>query len=191
MLLNDAKPDLLKDESSEIDLVSPTLPALKSLLDVPVARANEAEKGRYSSVIHALLSACLLNIDNMRWADNPAMKSGTFLIQYHHCRGRAGAISTKKIKNNMLAAVLVLTIVPSWVRVGRAVVEHACFLISQKLADSDQVCFMRPSCKSRTHMRGTDLIDGVTLCEDPRPRVGVWEQPYTPPMCQAVDPWSD
>lgn len=58
--------DLLKDESSEIDLVSPTLPALKNLLDVPVARANEAEKGRYSSVIHALLSACLLNIDSMR-----------------------------------------------------------------------------------------------------------------------------
>lgn len=41
----------------------------------------------------------------------------------------------------MLAAVLVLTVIPSWVKVGRAVVEHACFLISQKLADSDQVCY--------------------------------------------------
>ena len=33
----------------------------------------------------------------------------------------------------MFAAVLVLTIVPLWVKVGKAVVEHGCFLISQKL----------------------------------------------------------
>ena len=39
----------------------------------------------------------------------------------------------------MLAAVLVLTIVPVWVKVGRAVVEHGCFLISQKLLDADDV----------------------------------------------------
>ena len=51
----------------------------------------------------------------------------------YHLRGRHGAISIKKIKNNMLAAVLALTIVPLWVKVGKAVVEHGCFLISQKL----------------------------------------------------------
>ena len=56
-----------------------------------------------------------------------------------HLRGRHGAISIKKIKNNMLAAVLVLTIVPLWVKVGKAVVEHGCFLISQKLLDADEV----------------------------------------------------
>jgi hypothetical protein len=60
---------------------------------------------------------------------------------YHLIRGRHGAISAKKIKNNMLAAVLVLTIVPVWVKVGRAVVEHGCFLISQKLLDADDVSF--------------------------------------------------
>lgn len=60
------------------------------------------------------------------------------------CSGRSGAISTKKIKNNMLAAVLVLTVVPSWVKVGRAAVEHACFLISQKLADVDEVRTLSP-----------------------------------------------
>ena len=53
--------------------------------------------------------------------------------------GRSGVISTKKIKNNMLAAVLVLTVIPSWVKVGRAAVEHACYLISQKLSDVDEV----------------------------------------------------
>ena len=39
----------------------------------------------------------------------------------------------------MLAAVLVLTIAPLWVKVGKAVVEHGCFLISQKLLDADDV----------------------------------------------------
>ena len=42
----------------------------------------------------------------------------------------------------MLAAVLVLTIVPVWVKVGRPVVEHGCFLISQKLLDADDVSFI-------------------------------------------------
>ena len=60
-------------------------------------------------------------------------------VSIYHPRGRHGAISTKKIKNNMLAAVLVLTIVPVWVKVGRTVVEHGCFLISQKLLDADDV----------------------------------------------------
>jgi hypothetical protein len=58
-------PDLLKDESSELDLIGPTLPALKTLLDLPVIPDQE-EKERYSRLIHALLSACLLNIDMMR-----------------------------------------------------------------------------------------------------------------------------
>jgi hypothetical protein len=39
----------------------------------------------------------------------------------------------------MLAAVLVLTVVPIWVKVGRAVVEHGCFLITHKLLDADDV----------------------------------------------------
>jgi len=39
----------------------------------------------------------------------------------------------------MLAAVLVMTVVPSWVRIGRAVIEHACYLISQKLLENNEV----------------------------------------------------
>ncbi|KAF8904140.1 clathrin-coated vesicle protein [Gymnopilus junonius] len=117
--------DLLKDESSEFDLVSPTLPALKTLLDIPVSEDPD-DRDRYSRLIHALLSACLLNIDNMR--------------------GRRGAISSKKVKNNMLAAVLVLTVGPSWVKVGRAVIEHCCFLISQKLSDSDEMSLTAAHC---------------------------------------------
>ncbi len=60
------------------------------------------------------------------------------IIQYFP-RGRQGFISTKKVKNNLLAAVLILTVIPPTVKVGRAVLEHACFLISQKLLDADEV----------------------------------------------------
>jgi len=41
----------------------------------------------------------------------------------------------------MLAAVLVLTVVTAWVKIGRAVVEHGCSLISQKLLEGDEVSF--------------------------------------------------
>ncbi|KAK7064864.1 clathrin-coated vesicle protein [Favolaschia claudopus] len=105
--------ELLKDESSEIDLVGPTLPALKSLLDLPVTSAEAGE--RFSRLVHGLISACLLNIDEMG--------------------GRQGAISSKKIKNNLLASVLILTVIPSSVKVGEVVIEHCCFLITQKLLD--------------------------------------------------------
>ena len=56
--------DLLKDESSEIDLVGPTLPALKSLLSVPCA--SPGDKATYGELVHALLSASLHHIDEMR-----------------------------------------------------------------------------------------------------------------------------
>lgn len=39
----------------------------------------------------------------------------------------------------MLAAVLVMTVVPSWVKIGRPVIEHACYLISQKLLENNEV----------------------------------------------------
>ena len=57
--------DLLKDETSEIDLVGPTFPALKALLDLPVAPGPD-NKERYNRLIHALLSTCLRHIDGMR-----------------------------------------------------------------------------------------------------------------------------
>jgi len=48
-------------------------------------------------------------------------------------------ISTKKIKNNLLASVLILTVVPSSIKVGRGVIEQCYFLISQKLLEIDEV----------------------------------------------------
>lgn len=61
------------------------------------------------------------------------------LLIVSHFRGRQGAISSKKIKNNLLAAVLILTVVPPSVTVGEAVIEHSCFLITQKLLDVGEV----------------------------------------------------
>ncbi len=56
--------DLLKDETSELDLVGPTLQALKSLLDRPADLPDPDSK--YARLVHGLLSACLVNIDEMR-----------------------------------------------------------------------------------------------------------------------------
>jgi HEAT repeat-containing protein 5 len=39
----------------------------------------------------------------------------------------------------MLAAVLILTILPPIVRLSQAAVEHCCFLISQQLSESNEV----------------------------------------------------
>ncbi|KAJ7637580.1 clathrin-coated vesicle protein [Mycena polygramma] len=116
--------ELLKDESSEIDLAGPTLTALKSLLDIPTASPDAGD--RYSRLVHGLISACLLNIDEMG--------------------GRHGAISTKKIKNNLLAAVLILTVIPQSVKVGEAVIEHCCFLITQKLLDAGEMSLPAAHC---------------------------------------------
>lgn len=46
---------------------------------------------------------------------------------------------TLKLKNNLLAAVLVLTVVPPPIRLSRLAVEHCCSLISEKLGESGDV----------------------------------------------------
>ena len=54
-------------------------------------------------------------------------------------RGREGPACNKKIKSNLLAAVLILTVVPPTTRIGKALLEHCCYLISQKLVEPDEV----------------------------------------------------
>lgn len=126
--------DLLKDETSDIDLVSPTFASLKTILSIPVARDEDSQE-RYHRIIHALLSSCLLNIDEMRYVRLSPFQI-TLLTRH---RGRVGVVSARKIKTNMLAVVLILTVIPATVQVGRAVIEHTCFLVTQKLLENDEV----------------------------------------------------
>ncbi|TRM58754.1 armadillo-type protein [Schizophyllum amplum] len=139
--------DLLKDEAPDVDLVPPTLPALKSLLDVPPLPDQQGHE-RLSRTIHGLLSACILNVEEMR--------------------GREGPAVTKKIKNNFLAAVLVLTVIPSSVKIGQPVVEHTCFLITEN-------CSKRAKCLSLTAAHCAKTLIGAAasgntllrLCANP------------------------
>lgn len=47
------------------------------------------------------------------------------------------------MKTNLLAAALVLTVAPLWVQFGLPALEHCAFLVSQKLADFDDVSYNR------------------------------------------------
>lgn len=63
--------ELLKEEKSDIDLIGPTLQSLKTLLDPPPTKAAaDSDSGsKFYRVVHGLLSACLTNIDEMRYAE--------------------------------------------------------------------------------------------------------------------------
>lgn len=57
--------ELLKDETTEVDLVGPTLPALKALLDVTSGGVPVADVS-FSRLVHGLISCCLQNIEETR-----------------------------------------------------------------------------------------------------------------------------
>jgi hypothetical protein len=153
--------DLLRDESSVVDVVGPTLPVLKSLL-TPGTTYKVTEF--FQRVVHGLLSSCLLNIDEMR--------SVHVIPQYFHpiltptIRGREGSISTNKAKNNFLAAVLILTVIPPSVKVGQGVISRCCFLIAEKLSDAHEVGHICIIGYLGDIPIGTDGDDGSSLRED-------------------------
>ncbi|QRV99686.1 HEAT repeat protein [Ceratobasidium sp. AG-Ba] len=116
--------DLLRDEYSDLDIVGPTLQALRGLiLTDPKDLVKEAI---YPRVINGLLSLCLQNIDEMS--------------------GRASNTAALKIKNNMLAASVILTASPEEVKISRAAVEHCCFLISHRLSESAEGSLVAAQC---------------------------------------------
>ncbi|CAE6356393.1 unnamed protein product [Rhizoctonia solani] len=100
---------------------------LKNAIPSPQAQSNNVRKEPvYPKVIHGLLSACLQNVDDMS--------------------GRTGKASILKTKNNLLAAVLILTVTPAEVKLSRAAVEHCCFLISQKLSEAAEISLAAAQC---------------------------------------------
>ncbi len=83
----------------------------------------------------------------------------------------------KKIKCNLLAAVLILTVLPPTVQVGRPVIEHCCFLISQKLVEGSEVGlqFLLEHSRVIEPSNHLGLLDGCTLREDSHHGVDVWQ----------------
>ncbi|GAA5869068.1 hypothetical protein JCM16303_000350 [Sporobolomyces ruberrimus] len=108
---------LLKDEQLEVDLVAPCLPILKSVCDRSLRSTNEASGATIGKVLNGMMSACLMNIDEMR--------------------GRKSASAVRKTKNNLLAAVLLLTSLPNHVKLGREVIEHACYLVTETALEGE------------------------------------------------------
>jgi len=91
----------------------------------------------------------------------------------------------------MLAAVLVLTIVPAWVKIGRAVVEHCCFLISQKLLDADDVSSIF-SFMVLSHLRLSPFFLDIPNSGSLRQNIDIGillRQPNSTTMCTASHPW--
>ncbi|KAH7927705.1 ARM repeat-containing protein [Leucogyrophana mollusca] len=134
--------ELLKDESSEVDLATPALPALKALLSVPIQ--SQTAQDRFDKLVHGLLSSCLLNVDEMR--------------------GRQGTVSSRKVKSNLLASVLILTVVPQHVKLARGAIEHLFFLISQKLDESEEMAFVAIHCAKTVAVAASsnDLLRSCT-----------------------------
>lgn len=61
--------ELLKDESSDLDLVGPTLPVLKALCDRGFNVSN-VKVDLLPKVVNGMLSACLQNVEDMRLVDS-------------------------------------------------------------------------------------------------------------------------
>lgn len=57
--------EMLHDESSEVDLVGPTLPSLKTLCE-QASKSVRAGSDLLQRAVHGFLSAALQNIDDMR-----------------------------------------------------------------------------------------------------------------------------
>ncbi|KAL4255224.1 hypothetical protein AB1N83_012551 [Pleurotus pulmonarius] len=78
--------------------------------------------------------------------------------------GRSGAISTKKSKNNLLAIVLILSVLSPTVQIGKTVVERCYFILSHKTMDSDnQVALTAVPCTRTLITAATSQTGHVLL----------------------------
>jgi hypothetical protein len=160
--------------------VGPTLPALKSILETNVP-LNVTESS-YSRLVHGLVSCCLQNIDETRFvyfcrqiANNTSRRSG-----------RSGLVVTMKAKNNLFTSVLVLTILPPSMNMSRALIEQCCYLISQRLAETSDVCTAFHAL-SRSNCAIVDS-DRCSMCQDNYHHIAYSIlQPSIEVLCRATD----
>ena len=104
--------DLLADEGP-MDLAGGCLGSLKSLLDATWAAQVPGIGVTAERVVSGLLGACLTHVDDMRARVNP--------------------VASTKIKNNLLAMTLVLTSLPTSVKVSKDTVEQCGYVVGQYL----------------------------------------------------------
>ncbi|KAG8840425.1 hypothetical protein FRB91_006107 [Serendipita sp. 411] len=116
--------ELLKDETSEFDLIGPTLPALRTMLDAPPMTSNGIES--FGKLIHGLISCCLQNIEETS--------------------NRSGPTVVLKSKNNFMAVVLVLSSLHPNVKLGRALIDQFCYLMTQRMETSTEFALTVAQC---------------------------------------------
>ncbi|GAC76103.1 uncharacterized conserved protein [Moesziomyces antarcticus T-34] len=104
--------EMLRDETSEHDIVGAALSPLKDLCERS-ARSVKPGSDVLQRAVHGFLSQALQHVDDLRT--------------------RSGRVALNKTKNSLLSVVVVLTSIPVNVKVSQAVAEHACYLIVQKL----------------------------------------------------------
>lgn len=107
--------DMLNDERVEVEVVAPTLPLFKELLE-RAAHAKREDSDVLPRTLHALLSSALTNVDELRT--------------------RAGAAVELKTRNSLLLVAIALSSLPAELAPSAAIVEHYCFLLVQKLHDA-------------------------------------------------------
>lgn len=167
---------MLKDESSGVDLVGPSLSGLKALLE-------GAFSGRIGSsdliqrVAHGLLSGCLQNAEEVRCV---ACVCGPFQQSLKvPDSGREGISTALKTSNNVLASVLILTTLPQGIPISRAALEHCCFLIAQLMKSANPevrrprpgvtiplMLFLEDRCCGHT-LRSLFDVDQIAFVPDP------------------------
>jgi hypothetical protein len=109
---------------------------------------------------------------------------------YPTIRGREGSISTNKVKNNFLAAVLILTIIPPSVKVGQGVINRCCFLIAEKLSDAHEVSRICAVGYLGNIPIGIDGGNGSSLRKDIDHSVCLWQR-HASPVYKDVTAWDD
>ncbi|EJU04714.1 ARM repeat-containing protein [Dacryopinax primogenitus] len=111
--------DRLREESPATSSIGGFLAALKTLLSWPSTAGENAPawKLRSDQSVHALLSACVINIEAIS--------------------GRRGPEVTMKLQNNMLAAAVVISIAAQGTTFSYPLVEQYNSLLIQRLGDSD------------------------------------------------------
>ncbi|CAD6928691.1 unnamed protein product [Tilletia controversa] len=100
--------DILEDDHATVDVLSPTLPSLKSLAEKICSLSDRTSVQR---LLHTFLSSCLTNVDDMS--------------------GRSGTGPIIKIRANLLSIAVVLTSLSADAPVSEAVLEYSCYLVGQ------------------------------------------------------------